>query len=112
MDEKSENTFEQALRQTLREGTPPRIDAIIREAIRSNAAKRPIPSHAAHFHFRRWAAAAGIVAALGIGSWFYERGRGAAHDPAYDESDIMLEIIGLASVNSVSAVDECIDAEL
>ena len=107
-----EEGFENALRRALREDTPPAADALIRAAI--HGAREGVhggaPSRTHAMHISRWAAAAGMAVAVGLASWMYGRGRNMQNAALREEGDIMLEIIGLASVDSVYSMDESIYA--
>lgn len=112
MNATPKENFEDALRRALREDTPPAADALIRAAIRGahKDAHDGAPSRTHSMHISRWAAAAGLAIAVGLGSWMYGRGRNMQNAALREEGDIMLEIIGLASVDSVYSMDESIYA--
>ena len=85
-----EEDLARLFKESLEEETPMAADAAIRAAIR-----RVRPSR------RVWwwvAAAAGVAAALGVGTWLYDR-------ELRDDTDAMLEIFGMASVDDVYSID-------
>ena len=92
-----EEELSRLLKESLEEETPAAADALIRAAIR-----RARPSR------RVWwwvAAAAGVAAALGVGTWLYDRERAQQLAALRDDADAMLEIIGMASVDDVYSID-------
>jgi len=106
MNSTSEKIFENALRDALTEATPPAADAAIREAIRSAVhAPQAQPSNPFRNVVRWFAAAACIAIALGVGTWIYGREHATQTAALREEGDIMLEIIGLASVDDVYSID-------
>ncbi len=97
-----EESLSRMFKNALEEDTPPSADAAIRAAIRRPRAR----------HRLSWAAAAGLAMALGFGAWFY--GRESPKPPAVadneravtsEEGEVMLEIIGMASVDDVYSLE-------
>ena len=97
MEIEMEEDLARRFKESLEEETPMAADAAIRAAIR-----RARPSR------RVWwwvAAAAGVAAALGVGTWLYDRERTQQLAALRDDADAMLEIFGMASVDDVYSID-------
>ena len=92
-----EEDLARLFKESLEEETPSAADAAIRAAIRRARPRR-----------RVWwwaAAAAGVAAALGVGTWLYDRERAQQLAALRDDTDAMLEIFGMASVDDVYSID-------
>ncbi len=92
-----EEDLARLFKESLEEETPSSADAAIRAAIRRARPRR-----------RVWwwvATAAGVAAALGVGTWLYDRERTQQLAALRDDADAMLEIFGMASVDDVYSID-------
>ncbi len=92
-----EEDLARLFKESLEEETPMAADAAIRAAIRWARPSR-----------RVWwwmAAAAGVAAALGVGTWLYDRERAQQLAALRDDADAMLEIFDMASVDDVYSID-------
>ncbi len=90
-----EKHLSRIIKDALVEETPPSADAFIRAAIRRPRAHRRI----------LWAAAAGLALAMGCGAWIFGHERAQQIAAIGDEGEVMLEIIGMASVDDVYSLD-------
>ena len=93
-----EEDLARLFKESLEEETPAAADAVIRAAMRRARPRR-----------RAWwwaaAAAAGVAAAIGVGTWLYDRERTQQLAALRDDADAMLEIFGMASVDDVYTFD-------